>query len=760
MKKLFAIPLLLLLCGIARAQNGNSPHPGIGICPTGQLVSGLVANGPPRCTSAGAGSGTVTNVPQNTNGPAITSNTTTPNIVMPTNTWFAQNFSGATMAEQVQSCVTAADATNGTCDATGIQGNQSWDETVVLPTNTNLLLGNVNITNTVCPAITAAGFDDIEGVSRVQGNHHAYTTFNVSGVSGCAGVITGPVGGTSGYQSIQVSNLQLIGISESDGSIGIAATQWSNSTITNNNILNFQTGIVQGGGTNPGAFYNLTAYNFIGATGSGHTSAIGFSYGTNANDEVSILDQVHINGVAAAFQITAAGGINNFISPDVEASGNGSTIGFDISGFGNHIDNFECEATGTCIQFESTAVNNQVTGGGNATSVNTGVNYVSGASLCQNYVYWMGLGGGGGTPYYPQCIGTNSITMGGNNSNFFTWAADTLAGSTLELGATYTPGSASEVSNGHTGHAPIKAGGLVTTGGLNITGSIATTQISTPPTPVCTATCEPSDTANCASPATTYEYAIVGHDYNTYSLTAGSTTKSATSNTCANSSTLITAAAQKAACVGSGNPIGCCTGAGTGTCVGELNTVTWAKSSVDGILKWDIVGNQDLVHSVATNQQVNIPGSVATPGANYSYVDTNNSPSAYTPPSRNSTADANVIGGLTVGSAPTGADEGAGTVNAKAGYYNNGSLIAGVGTTSIAGGGALATGSNSFAGQVTSSASTGNVVTLGFACPDKTVPILGDETHPGVAGVTATATNSFTFSATASDVVDYIVSCR
>ncbi len=92
------------------------------------------------------------------------------------------------------------------------------------------------------------------------------------------------------------------------------------------------------------------------------------------------------------------------------------------------------------------------------------------------------------------------------------------------------------------------------------------------------------------------------------------------------------------------------------------------------------------------------------------------------------------------------------------------SLTAGVvygnGTPGISGGGSLATGSNSIAGTVTSAAATGNVLTPGFTCPNTVVCILSDETTLGGAKVTASDTTTCTFSATASDTVDYFASCR
>lgn len=86
--------------------------------------------------------------------------------------------------------------------------------------------------------------------------------------------------------------------------------------------------------------------------------------------------------------------------------------------------------------------------------------------------------------------------------------------------------------------------------------------------------------------------------------------------------------------------------------------------------------------------------------------------------------------------------------------------IIGNGTPGISGGGSLATGSNSFAGAVTSVAATGNVLTPGFTCPNKVTMIPGDETTAGGAKVTASSTTTVTFSATASDTVDYLTGCR
>ncbi len=88
-----------------------------------------------------------------------------------------------------------------------------------------------------------------------------------------------------------------------------------------------------------------------------------------------------------------------------------------------------------------------------------------------------------------------------------------------------------------------------------------------------------------------------------------------------------------------------------------------------------------------------------------------------------------------------------------------GSAIYGNGTPSISGGGTLAAGSNQFAGHITGVAASSNVLTPGPTCPHETVCILGDETTAGGVKVTAVTTTTCTFSATASDTVDYIASC-
>ena len=82
------------------------------------------------------------------------------------------------------------------------------------------------------------------------------------------------------------------------------------------------------------------------------------------------------------------------------------------------------------------------------------------------------------------------------------------------------------------------------------------------------------------------------------------------------------------------------------------------------------------------------------------------------------------------------------------------------GTPGVSGGGALATGSGAMFGTVTTAAATGNVLTPGFTCTNKVICILGDETTAGGAKVTASSTTTCTFSATASDTVDYVTGCR
>lgn len=89
-----------------------------------------------------------------------------------------------------------------------------------------------------------------------------------------------------------------------------------------------------------------------------------------------------------------------------------------------------------------------------------------------------------------------------------------------------------------------------------------------------------------------------------------------------------------------------------------------------------------------------------------------------------------------------------------------GGSVAGAMAASIAGGGALSTGSNSFSGTITASAATGNVLTPGFTCPNVVVCAWQDDTTGGGAKTTAQTATSATFSATAADTVDYICGCR
>jgi hypothetical protein len=79
---------------------------------------------------------------------------------------------------------------------------------------------------------------------------------------------------------------------------------------------------------------------------------------------------------------------------------------------------------------------------------------------------------------------------------------------------------------------------------------------------------------------------------------------------------------------------------------------------------------------------------------------------------------------------------------------------------SISGGGALSTGSNSFAGTVTGAATTGNVLAPGFTCPNAVVLTLTDNTTAGGAKQTASSATTGTFSATANDSVNYLAGCR
>lgn len=554
--------------------------------------------------TSGAGSVTTFSAP---NGLVVINPTTTPQLTIPNNTQYAAGLAGATAYDKIIACLAAVPTNGGVCDAQGLTGSQSLNNTTVaIPGSKILLIGQTHYTNAGNPAFT-------------MGVHAALVGLGTIGNSGGPSRVDLPTGGTGvrgagnlgdGNSMWTVQGMDFVGVSDSDGSIGADLINSLEVNVINNAFFPIQTGIHYGG--NGGcACYNYSFNNWVG--GSTGVSNIGFEYDQTASFNQSYRDHVH-GLVSKAFYIHSNAGALQIHEANVETFGAG--IAFDIAGQDNYIDGSYVEGGpgGTDFKFEPTATQNTVIGN-LSVSVTTPTDYTT-ADKTTNWVFNLAGQGTGGQPVVPQFQwGNNYYTTSGSDASYYTWAADTLASGVIGTGMFYTAGRTPETGafSGRNGHAGLAVGELTTTGGAAFKGAVSTTIISTPGTPTCTATCAGTCT-------TTYSYAVVCHDFTTYSLNSGSTTKSATA-TCSNNATLDS--------------------------VSNFNTVTWPKQ--DGCTKWDLVGNQDLTHSVMTNQGVSIPGSVATPGTTYSYKDFNNSPSAYTPPTRNSTADVALTGQLGLG---------------------------------------------------------------------------------------------------------------
>jgi hypothetical protein len=601
------------------------------MCMAGAAAAQIVSS--PR--NAGGG-GTVTNLVQQPNGPSITNGTTTPVITSPTNTWYAQNYSGATADVKIAACLAAVPAGGGTCDATGLIGAQTLAAEIDIPSYAVLLLGPATFTASASPVFTMGVDSRLSGFTH--STHTGITIINVpSGGTGVRGA--GTLGSINNGWTVE--NIAFEGTSETDGSIGIDLIATLEAIVTSNQLIHLQTGIRIGGNGNCSC-YNLLADNWGGGSGTG--LGVFEDYQVTANQNTSYSDVVH-GTVSQGIFLENGAGSNHIMGFDAEVLGAGTAI--EIAGAGNLIDgNLYIEGgSGTAILFDSTAVQNTISSGGTV-SITTPLNYGTSA-VGSNYVNLPWGKGIGGNPIYPVYIGAaNYLLPSGSNPQYFQFTTDTaFASGTIGVADLYMPGGTAETIYGYTGHASHRVGWLEATGGTSLKGSTVTSTISTPATPSCAVTCEPSDTTNCSSPATTYTYAVVGIDFN------GQKTTRSTSTTCVGSASLITAAAQNAACTAPATPIACCTSSGHGTCVGEGQTIAWTKQ--DGIKNWDIVGNLDLVHSLQTAVSVPMPGSVASPGTTYSYADFGtHTPASYTVPTRNTTADISNAGNLTLG-APT-----------------------------------------------------------------------------------------------------------
>lgn len=609
MKKSYRIPLGMILSVIIMTVSFLSP----------QIPSWAL-----EAISGAAGAlGSVFSV-TGANGIQVANPTSSPVITIPNNTGYAAGYSGSGAAEKITACIAASLTSGGVCDATGLAGAQTWDETVTVPANSVLLLGAATFTTTNLPALKMSKNSRVTGITGVnQLSTSGTTTFTVSGTPGSLIVSNG----SSALYGVTIQNIVGNGLyngTTPDSSIGIDLQNISQAYLSGDVMANFQTGMRQGGNGN-GSYYNISQGNWFGGS-----MLVAEDYQNNANSDWSMQDAVHASSTLGGISWkTEAGSISDsFVNPDCESVS--TTTCFDFNSGGSAITGtYYCEGAGTCIQFEASAVNNMVWAAGSATSVTHSIVYASGADQVSNVVFWVNEDQSIQWPIYWDA--SNYYVTAGSSPNYYTIKPDPSGSGGLWLEHAYTAGAAPEVNNGLTGHAALSMGEALSFGGVEDFGSLSTSLISTPSGMACTATCASACT-------TTYEYKVVCRDFNTASQ--GFTVASA-SATCSNNATL-----------GAGNS----------------NLLAWNKE--DGCYKWDIIGNQDFVHSVATNVSVPIPGSVATPGTVYNYTDTNNSPAVYTPPARNSTGDNRIIGGIAVGQ-PVGGVVSTGDVNALTYHCNN-----------------------------------------------------------------------------------------
>jgi len=171
------------------------------------------------------------------------------------------------------------------------------------------------------------------------------------------------------------------------------------------------------------------------------------------------------------------------------------------------------------------------------------------------------------------------------------------------------------------GHSPFYSGSLNTYSGINDTGLIQTNKIGTIPAMT-------GITQGGTAGSTTYgPYYLVCHD-----RSGGTTLPSAGLSTTTGNATL------------------------SGT---NYNILTWAAK--DGCYNWDIL-ETDTAHSIAKAVVGTLTSTPAGSGI-ITFNDTGLSESAYTTPTRDTTADATIAGGVAVGGATGGVDA-TGTVNA------------------------------------------------------------------------------------------------
>lgn len=412
---------------------------------------------------------------------------TLPTAGFPTNTKYCESFAGATFDVKVNACLAAVVALGGgTADARGLTGAQTISATIVIPDKVRLLVAPVTGTSTVTPIFhldKSCGLFGSGGL--VEPGGYAVSLFYLSGtVGGSAVVFDGP-----GI----VSDISIVGVSTSDGSIGFDLSSNANSAqLSNSTAKDFQVDYQIGGG---GVMSGYVILRNLIAQGN---AQYGFLHTGNAASLQA--DFLSCQSAQTCFEFDTASATVSHLNAE---SFTVDAVAF--AGIGNTISGVYIESGPTAFHYKTGAIANTVVGGHMSSITGPGIVFDGSVDQITNWRAGIAYDAPGGFPLY---WGTSHLLMSGGTDPYI---YELLGGVSFANRGQAFIWSANSYTNpplGHQGYAPLGVGGLENYGGLKQRGSLAVTAIVSGGFPAPIMTCDSSGTG------TTYTAYVVAYDYN------------------------------------------------------------------------------------------------------------------------------------------------------------------------------------------------------------------------------------------------------
>ncbi|WP_263353010.1 hypothetical protein [Acidicapsa acidisoli] len=458
-------------------------------------------------------------------------------------------------------------------------------------------LGRTSYTASVVPVfilndnseLAGAGWRDVAGYG---------TTITLSGTTGGQGLRLASWGNDSkipggSAAKVQIHDIEIIGTSTSDGSIGFDLQGMQMGNVARNRVQSFQTGIRTGWKTwqwNCDCYSRFDDNQIVRAQ-----IAVDMQASTNANTWIGGNFQPFLKG-GIGFKL--GGWANRIVAADVENFPGG--VAFDFTGASNEVTPLDVESGGDLAKFEATASSNTVHGGSAASLNGNSVVYSPGTDTEFNLVY-----GIKNVAPWPVTWGSFKYDFGqGSSPNYYQiYAHPSCSNCGLEL--MYNATTQAQSVYGLAGHAPFTLGALRSYGGIKSGGTLSTHSLPDPSAPTVTHIGAPG--------TTTYRYAIACHDYN-----GGVSAVSVAAQTTTGNSVLSST---------------------------DYNNITW--NCGDGYMSADI-----LKWNGSAWQRLKANGASAGPTSSlkYPFKDNGQSTSSYIAPTRNTTGDMSISGEFTASS--------------------------------------------------------------------------------------------------------------